>query len=250
MDPYHDETNNDGSRKRSVGWRAPFPEEVPAFPICGKQVAYPHPLDPPSLHSSATDEDPDSVPASLFQISHIVKSEQNNTEGESKEPAMVGIKRKAVDREDSAMEGPATKKVKISYAVDARESPQNVNPGQKNVSFLPTFYPPLPNVSKSRAVLDISSARGTNGPHDSSIFAKGPDSSIQASSPSIRSTLVGLGEYWGSRSEDDASLQQVRVLPGRSTVPVTVGAPSIVPLGRASGSRVSRILEGSADAAP
>jgi hypothetical protein len=248
MDPYHEETNNDGSRKGSLGWRAPFPEEVPAFPICGKQVANPHPLNPPSLHVSATCEDPDSVPESLYQIS-IESSKQNDVERDSKEAGTAGTKRKAADKEDFVTEGPASKKVKFSHPVNVEEPPDPSVPGQMNVSFFPTFYPPLPNLSKARAVQDFSSFRASKRPQESSIVSA-DSSSSQVSSTSLRSTLVGLGEYWGSRAEEDAPLQQVRVLPGRTAVPSTAGAPSIVPLGRASGSRVSRILEGSMDAAP
>jgi hypothetical protein len=77
----------------------------------------------------------------------------------------------------------------------------------------------------------------------------------------VRSSLVHMGMqqqqqgYWGSYHTDDAQqaaiLANVRVPQGRLTED-NQGNPSavVVPLGRASGSRVSRILEGSMDAAP
>jgi len=75
----------------------------------------------------------------------------------------------------------------------------------------------------------------------------------------VRSALVSLGQhYWGSGWDEhqsnekasetaaSANLTNLVVPQGRAGADTSI-QPQIVPLGRASGSRVSRILEGSMD---
>jgi len=68
---------------------------------------------------------------------------------------------------------------------------------------------------------------------------------VKKPSSSVRSALVELGKQhlWGSGWDTTLPL----VKPGESSSTATEVNPQIVPLIKASGSRVSRILEGSMD---
>jgi len=84
-------------------------------------------------------------------------------------------------------------------------------------------------------------------------FSNRATSSGTDDSQVVRSSLVQLGQYyWGSgwdASTSATSRSKLAVPMGRTANenPAAVGDP-IVPMSRASGSRVSRILEGSMDA--
>mgnify|MGYP005848693895 CR=1 FL=1 len=158
----------------------------------------------------------------------------------------------------------------------------------KHYLYVPTFYPPVPTIGtgqdashlRKTTVVDIlehppPSAVSSGGPAASSsskditaAVSSSNDPSAAAAATSttfgLRSALVQLGTtYWGSSWEQNDDSKKaavanadVKVPAGRSgSAPASGGANNassvgpIVPLGRASGSRVSRILEGSMDAA-
>ena len=142
--------------------------------------------------------------------------------------------------------------------------------------------------TKGRTVVDSSTAVIGGGINDTHPLSESGPSGAESSGASkgdrsdetsnvntstdiahnVRSSLVQLGHYWGSgweaqesSSSRDATESAVAILSAKDlTVKVPLGrvdgsgqqqlsSSTIVPLGRASGSRVSRILEGSMDAA-
>lgn len=130
--------------------------------------------------------------------------------------------------------------------------------------YVPSFYPsfPKPSDSMGRTIVDLEEEEES----EDAILAKSKAAKEAAkekelerelrSDPAlkVRSALVHLGQqdsYWGSGWEAEPGPKQPKkklaVPQGR--VSGDDGAqPPIMPLGRASGSRVSRILEGSMDA--
>ena len=169
--------NNIMSGARHKGWMAPYPEEIPPFPICRPQVANPHPMvREPALHDAATtileegseakqtiwkDDTPDAV----FQINHTTAVGWGGLDGttttehkdKDREPA-VGEKRKANDDgggDDEAAE-PPTKRVKFAAAAEATTQDGVVQRRPSLPSYVPSFYPPFPSHLESRPVVDTT----------------------------------------------------------------------------------------------
>jgi hypothetical protein len=172
---------------------------------------------------------------------------------------------------------------------DSRPQPaqirHQVSSSGKHYNYVPTFYPSVPNMGigqdsahlRKTTVVDllehpptsaVSNGAGTTGSSSQDITAA-PSSNDNSSTATaattafgLRSALVQLGtNYWGSGWEEhelstrdaaESANAGVKVPAGRGGGAPAGSASSvgpIVPLGRASGSRVSRILEGSMDAA-
>jgi hypothetical protein len=168
------------------GWSAPYPDELPPFPVtttatAAEAASKPQPEEEPDI-------DIDTTPEEVFT------REWASLDPEPTTPS-----------DDNPME-PPTKKQKL-------ENPYA------------SFFPPFP-----RATLGGRTVVETDANQD--------DSATE-----VRSALVNIGafEYWG---EPTGNLPPIEVPLGRSEGDTS---NSIVPLGRASGSRVSRILEGSMD---
>jgi Bromodomain associated len=242
----------DGAESSSGGWNAPYPEEVPHFPRVGKQTANPHPFAEPKLHrpnvtvadaSEAAVMEDDDIPDAVFRDAAVgwgAFSDANAT-------AQSGDKRSLEAAPDE--NEPAAKKLKL---LDGTSAPE----GTDWAEALPTFYPPFPthHPDDTRVLLTEAAAHIVASPrHTWNAQPAATDPAADARPPTrlqVRSALLGRRtdggdatnappSFWGDLSSSD------RVVPvGRPAVDATT-APSIVPIGRASGSRVSRILEGS-----
>jgi Bromodomain associated len=130
--------------------------------------------------------------------------------------------------------------------------------GGRTFNYVPTFYPPIPTMATGEDVASLLKTTVVDmlDAHTTAVKAPSTADVTTTTTYGLRSALVGLGtSYWGSQGDDDPS-SEVGERDDSSKVPAGRGdaapAPSrgpIEPLGRASGSRVSRILEGSMDAA-
>lgn len=232
------------SSSKKTGWVAPFREEVPAFPQSSDRCANPHRMTPSvglSLHMSADSvmhkdemqsKQLDEIPDSLFEAEWGSASEPNQK------------KRKA-----SEQETPTNKKAKLEGG-DGKDLPRsssnhsivtkdNDNNSKLRPTFVPNFLPSYPESSRmGRSVVDVDAANDSKRGEDDYILG-------------VRSSLVDLGQhqYWGTGWDSDKKDDQAPAVPmGRLAAGNSGGSAVVVPLGRASGSRVSRILEGSMDA--
>ncbi|CAJ1960091.1 unnamed protein product [Cylindrotheca closterium] len=254
---------------KAQGWQAPYPDEIPHFPQASETCANPHPLAAKqilSLHSAAED---DGNLQTVEDEEAALQGIPDNAFLESSWGSMTAKKRKLED-EDVVMaeaadteQSPATKKTKLNDGTaDAaaaakpdesaekensdedkpkeEESKEAVEEKPDSHPHVPSFYPQPPSFigngqEGSIKVLDVDPT------------AEGPASEDKAEySHQVRSSLVQLGSYWGSGWDGEPNTK-LAVPVGR--VEAQPMSSSIVPLGRASGSRVSRILEGSLDAA-
>jgi len=176
------------------------------------------------------------------------------------------------DREDEAaaeVQAVSVAKDKAEAAAAAARAAMHEG---RTYNYVPTFYPPIPNMSSRhdrthlRKVTVVELKDSTTSSNTANGAADGPSHltsknattatarTSTANAVQLRSALVQLGtSYWGSSA--DASAEPASNVPaGRGSAESAVATPAsvqlpIVPLGRASGSRVSRILEGSMDAA-
>lgn len=243
-------------KKNAVGWDAPYLDQVPPFPLASEKCANPHPLPPYvglSLHRSIEDE-------TAKQEAETVEAELDEVPDKVCTGSWGGIlKRKAASLEDVARgeditmmdidsasaAPPPRKKVKIaegvSKNVDDTEDAENIDEeatqGKAKLQ-IPSFYPPLPvlksaETDQGRTVVETLPVPRVEQDIDSS--------------KSVRSSLVQLGNYWGSGWDSVDADKSLAVPLGRNANEVA-SSNLVIPLGRASGSRVSRILEGSMDA--
>jgi Bromodomain associated len=252
----------------SAGWNAPYPEEVPHFPrvVTKSAVANPHPFPEPKLHrqdviiDGATEpevtalQDNEDIPDTAFQDAAGwggIRDEKPVTQSGDKRPL------ENADDEDSK---PAAKRVKLHDGTAAATE------GLDWAEALPTFYPPFPSkhMDDQRVVFAEGTAAAkmdatTTPLHSWTAKATETAAEREAHPPTrlrVRTALLGsrtgvhrgggdgpadstrAPSYWGAVSAD-------RVVPAGRPAMDASAAPSIVPIGRASGSRVSRILEGS-----
>ena len=244
------EGSGDSQSGSKQGWIAPYLDEVPVFPQASDSCANPHPLPPHqglSLHrqEEETDETKEADEQELKQIPDPIFF--TSWGAVKKGPG----KRRATEiTEDSTP--PPTKKLKFDDKVEKSTTSKGVmeevansaEPSTTNTDYsnIPSFYPPTPSTQLSskegRVVIDSK-------PPPLPIAATTSESTSQNG---VRSSLVQLGQYWGSGWDTPSSSKaQLAVPVGRKDGEAQ--NTTIVPLGRASGSRVSKILEGSMDAA-
>lgn len=182
---------------------------------------------------------------------------------------------------DVEMQPSSAKKIKFqegTKAEDGKAGKASSNPSEEEEEeflYVPSFYPRPPStkvvVDDRRTVVDGKNERQqrllqqqrTQEQQEQQVFASGESlegmstTLRDASSRGIQSSLIRLGTngYWGSGWDKASSANRLAVPMGRKIVaPSAPGgkiAPEdpIVPMSRASGSRVSRVLEGSMDAA-
>ena len=182
---------------------------------------------------------------------------------------------------DVEMQPSSAKKIKFqegSKSGDGKKSSKvsPEEPEEDDFLYVPSFYPRPPStkvvVDDRRTVVDgkddrqqrLLQQQRTQEQQEQQVFAsseslEGMSTTLRdASSRGIQSSLIRLGSngYWGSGwDKASSSTNRLAVPMGRKIVtPSTPGgkvAPEdpIVPMSRASGSRVSRVLEGSMDAA-
>jgi hypothetical protein len=262
--------DHDAKTEKTVGWDAPYLDEVLPFPQASEKCANPHPLPPYvglSLHRAEEDEEHqndevdsdeegqfDHVPDKVFTGSwgSILKRKADSLEGggQSEDVTMADADADAA----AAAVPPPKKKVKIadSKGINTGEEETKTAEDEKREEakeklHVPSFYPapPIMKVAtskKGRTIVDTPTLPRVERE--------------EQGSRSVRSSLVQLGSYWGSGWDDPtnrngATDKSLAVPLGRSDAGEQAPTTSalVVPLGRASGSRVSRILEGSMDAA-
>jgi hypothetical protein len=240
-------TGNDTSTNR--GWNAPFPDEIPDFPLASATTANPHTLSSsvskgfhrPDL--SDNDGSPmirpkDDIPDSVFTgrwgsldepITFAADTSMNSKKRKIRDDELdpEGSLKKAKDNQGQG-------RLRDTFSSEDSGTPL----------YIPSFFPPFPQSASgaSRIVVDTEAA-----PHQ-------PLPAIEAASPpaptepltNVRSALIQLGrhQYWGSGWDETLRNVGDLAVPSGPAEAGTASQP-IVPLGRASGSRVARILEGS-----
>lgn len=242
------------SAKARAGWNAPYPEEIPLFPVVQNPslIANPHSLDREAaleqLHSIVIEKpdkdendngdretqipgpEKEDIPDSVFQTVTwgILKDDEDNN------------KRKRTTLGGEGTEEPLSKKSKKTELKTRTEhSRETSDSNEEPALFLPSYYPPMPRAETNYRTVVVDSQP-----------VQSREISLKSDPLLVRSSLVQLDkhertEYWGAIQSgpvvaagmvEKDEVEQVQ--------------PQIIPLGRASGSRVSRILEGSMDTGP
>ena len=223
------------SASNSGGWKAPYLEEVPPFPIASDNVANPHRLKDHvalSLHGDVSEVGERELDeAKLKEIPDKVFTEWGSVGPQPKDAKVDETNRDETKprsgpddngaKEENEGE-PPSKRLRLD---DEMEQPSRNRP-----LYIASFMPPFPqSLHSGRSLVDVPISTTANASEN--VLG-------------VRSSLVDLGQkaqYWGSGWD---AAPQVPVGLTRTEQQ----APVVVPLGRASNSRVSRILEGSMDA--
>ena len=268
-------STSDPPKKIAIGWNAPCLDEIPPFPVASEKCANPHPLVPYvglSLHRAPEETEMNQVEigdSSHAELDHIPdKVFTGSSWGDigKRKASSLDETQHTEEKEDVIMmtdadgalpaTAPPRKKVKIDDGsalnvkddeADAvnhtkREEKDHQTQINKIRLHIPSFYPAPPLLKSSTA------AQQGRTVIDTSSLPPRVNESVE-SSKSVRSSLVQLGSYWGS-GWDAPDVDTSRAVPlGRNSSNEGPSSDLVIPLVRASGSRVSRILEGSMDAA-
>uniref|UniRef100_A0A7S1V7E7 Bromodomain associated domain-containing protein n=1 Tax=Grammatophora oceanica TaxID=210454 RepID=A0A7S1V7E7_9STRA len=248
----------------SQGWEAPYLDEIPPYPIAVKTTcANPHPMAPQqglSLHTDVLPTEGDAENGATDSMDFAAKELQDIpdsifwgqlvTPKKSSVAATVKGKRK---RSGADEEAPAAKKVRMeddgaakkeaaqSEATQKEDESSNDEKAAPRAPYLSAFMPSFPDVSHKRTVMEAATAASSATAAEDN----DPSSKKDASGTNtVKESLVNLqGFYWGSGWD-----KGVAVGAGTAGVGALDNTKAVVvPIGRASGSRVSRILEGSMD---
>lgn len=253
-------TNNNGA-----GWRAPFLEEIPTFPTTkSDKVANPHNMKPNvglSLHTDVDSLQEEEcrkglmdIPDRVFtewgspQPSKVLASKDTAGHGDKKADTAVSHDKsnsnimnendKRTIQPTTDEQKPATKKAKLGG--------QGNDKGNPLPSYVPNFMPRFPetiHAGRSIVELPIDASEAVNIASIATTMSNTEEDTL-----GVRSSLVDLGgtskphTYWGSGWDATP-----KVPVGRIETDEKITA-AVIPLARASNSRVSRILEGSMDA--
>jgi hypothetical protein len=227
------------------GWCAPYPDELPDFPAGSSNNTANHhrmivsdklaeSLHGPIHDTTGTMDANKEMETDLQNMPDAVFTKEWGATLDKSETMQLDdtttVKRKANSDDHDASDKPA-KKQKLNNGLAALERPE----------YIPNFLPPYPRAADSiaRTIVELESA---------------PDKAKQTLEPSVKNVSHD-SSYWGSTVASGNETQRDAHVPkGRSTtLPLASSGPMVsqvvVPLGRASGSRVSRILEGSMDPA-
>eukprot|EP00980_Cylindrotheca_fusiformis_P029644 scaffold23642_cov117-Cylindrotheca_fusiformis.AAC.2 len=270
--------------KPEQGWQAPYLDEVSHFPQASETCANPHALAPKvglSLHSFVADDQDDvspeaastklqSIPDDVFASDSAWGSGTTINKRKLTDATDNNAKSEDVVMKDADTGSPSSKKAKAN---DGSKIPADGNKDGKQQGskkdgnetipateeseaqvghpHVPLFYPKPPPLKTSieeetRKVLDIDDIAKQQQQQQQQVGGKA--AATADGSHGVRSSLVQLGSYWGSGWDADSAKTKLVVPLGRREQNVETTRP-VIPLGRASGSRVSRILEGSLDAA-
>ena len=262
----------DSSTKNEGGWDAPFLDEVSNFPQASQACANPHSLPPRVALSLHVDLDSDgddeasltkegeknqAIPDSAFTKTWGSVSENGHKKRSADDMDLDEDTLKA--NSNSSQADPPAKRVKIADngrkeapKTDGEHRSTPVAVSSQRPSYVPSFYPPPPTATSStsnhRTVVETSTSPVPAAAPSASINNRDVQSSDVVRG--VRSSLVEMGQYWGSgwdapESKDKSQASKLAVPLGRVEGDKST---QIVPLSRASGSRVSKILEGSMDA--
>jgi hypothetical protein len=300
------EGDETGGPTETMGWEAPYLEEVPAFPRASDRCANPHALPKRvglSLHRKV-EVDTEEVVEEEEMVETLLASIPDDTFTDGVDIPLASVwggmkKRKhnntAGDEEGSdrgkgatsLLSSPPSKRVKLndgsivakkkgaetSITIDESVEgggtfPARADPpvdGLSNIlPYVPSFYPaPPPTKSppeQGRVVVDLQGAEKRLEELHKKYLQQPLHPSVNsvlmdedAGSKEVRSSLVQLSQYWGSGWDDSAPAPKGSgaTVPMGRTEAVSSGPADdpIKPMSKPSGSRVSRILEGSMDAA-
>jgi Bromodomain associated len=199
-------------------WKAPCLDAIPPFPVTHNPYAsitesmHKHVYGVPSETNEK--EHVDNIPDTVFTSEWGVTNGQADTANAA-----------AATQQETATQpeqGSPSKKPRLTYNTDDRPP------------WLPTHFPALSKKSDALTIVDEAVAESTTT----------PQATVRTEpSTNIRTALVDL-EAWGSGWDRVLDL----AVPSGRTETTSNTHPQIVPIGRASISRVARILEGSLDA--
>lgn len=238
------------TKKTKAGWDAPYLDEVPPFPEATANCANPHKL-PPSVALSLYPQPQDELEEAVEQdVTLELKSLPDDIFVTPWEEAGSTTAKRPREEEEEGKEdenGPPTKRARINDQDTTKEPPPRA-PKPEKTSYIPTFYPPFPQTQSSRLRRTVVDHDNKAVPliHRTLPEEKQPQNDSMLN---VRSSLVKMktSQYWGSGWDAAPEAASLQVPPGRQSGGSATDTPSVVPLGRASGSRVSRILEGSMD---
>ena len=299
------------------GWHAPFPDEIPAFPVVWQNdTANPvhssllrtadslhcHETYPPGDTPTPSSTEENDMPDMIFQQWGELGSTSSTAKPDTTVATAAGAKRK---REGDSMEqggksgenkkpkGEGTTPSKKSKADDSGEATADGeqeeedydDEDERHPNYVPRHFPsfPRPTDLVGPMVADDEDDEGEarfrptdpsqDGGEDdtkkpAALGSSGISNTIKEGAEfeptlKVRAALVRLGRPWGDVVESSSGLPTAKRFQVPAGPSVTgknpadpndstsqqqaVLKPQIVPLGRASGSRVSRILEGSMD---
>lgn len=257
LDGEEENAENDGAAgaTASTGWRAPYPEEIIPFPVANPAVANPHNLPEDILEA-------EEVPDEAFAENGDRKRPREEDEKErSSKKAKVGEEGAAMSTANMPdTKNPAAEKkeeMDVSPTAEAPGTGASLDDDKHRPWDFPKHWPSFPRKEMGTQALvlddnplgvddgeveDILGEMEGRAPTGARAEAEGDPTR------SVRSALVQMG--WGSMRERTglADPYDLRVSAGAKFDSAGAKAQAqIVPLGKASISRVNRILEGSMD---
>jgi hypothetical protein len=251
--------------RKKGGWSAPFPEEIPIFPIRKSSLTSSSSRleeEMPPLHSSPAaattttasskdDDDGDAKMASADDDDNDADdAEDLETFIEQRELKMWGVLLDAA----TATTAPATvATVATSTAKDQKVDPKDENVTNKKRShaqitasdpFMPQYYPPLPSTKSTKKIAKVVTT--TSDHHLAATAALSRSSGQDEEDNDDDATAAATTT---TTTTDQTALLSVRAaLVVRSGRPAKPPEPKVVvPVSRHSSAPVSRILEGSMD---
>jgi hypothetical protein len=246
--------------RKKGGWSAPFPEEIPIFPIRKSTSSGRLEEEMPPLHSSPAaaspkknDDKDDDGDAKMASADNDDADDDPDASIEQRELKMWGVLLDATTTAPAATATVASSTDNKDIKTDPKDASASINKKRShaqitNDPFMPQFYPPLPSSTKSAK--KIAKVVTTSDQHP-----------VMAATMS-RSTARSRSQDEDNDNEDDdtaaaattTTTDQTALLSVRAALVVRSGRPAkppepkvVVPVSRHSSAPVSRILEGSMD---
>jgi hypothetical protein len=245
-------TSQQQQQPESSGWVAPYLSEVPVFPMTTK-YNLPHGSAASMLHITNDDGVDD-----LASSAATTAGDQGTTHDAaivdqkklSEIPVTVFLEWGTVGSDASTRDLPPKKKQKTGE-VEVKIEEHDMKVVETRAPYVPSFMPVFPQSLQSgrSMVVDIPDVSMTLALQQQQQQRSYNENAI-ASISGVRSSLVDFGQasqYWGSGWDGD----EHTVAPGKATADSSSSNNTalVVPLSRPSAARVSKILEGSMDAA-
>ena len=220
-----------------LGWDAPYLDDIPDFPQASPVCANPHALPRSEALSLYGETETDvsqhekelrAMPDEAFVTEWGVVQESDWKETDATK------KKRAQEDPEGA---PPIKRVKLQ---DGKPAAAQDTPKLTHPPYVPSFLPPFPDCGPGRIIVADDTTP---------LVPLMPASTASSTNDTlgVRSSLVKMEQdYWGSGWDEREP--SIKVPLGRTKTEGTTPPTVVVPLVRASGSRISRILEGSMDA--
>ncbi|KAL3913381.1 MAG: hypothetical protein SGARI_000686 [Bacillariaceae sp.] len=287
-DEEEDAQGGNSTKRKNKGWNAPYLDDISEYPQASDACANPHNLPARtklSLHYRKTDIDAweveeqeeatqqqlDSMSDDVFVKGMAVASKitgdssfgsmkrKLNLDGADKDDSDAAPPTKRVRLNDGKAAGTATASGADDTATGKHDGHDSKMPA--DFSYVPAFYPLPPStkevVERGRTVVDLQEQQQKmmlqNDVYGSTKSVT-PDKDDLEDSQVVRSSLVNMGQsYWGSgwdNNNSTAAAVAAAVPAGRPKEALNEQPEyQIRPVDKPSGTRVTRILEGSMDAA-